>query len=421
MKTIITFFLYFFLFLHASCHATKYDHLIEEIRSKVAPHLARKTAAEYYKMGVSLRKGETVFENSKEDFPLNSLSCLLAQRICFESVLREPSTTSDLSSRAFHNLGMISLQLYEVENAIKWFEKSTLKASKENLEKIRKIEKDYNLCGAVGTYKDEIIFRFLISNNVINTVNITENEAELFKFKDAELEDIFKVAGQVLNSIKKDQGAILLSVGRSPFWITAAIKSLSLPKSLRVISLSFSQSRRDDLQANEYSSPQVREYLKYLREKLAGVSSTDTLYVLDYCDSGLTAIEIWRMLDACYPPLPERPGVGGLESSTFKNRIHLIALRNSTISLPYDRIVSSQLAKIYSSVTNIELPSSLKLFLVQKDPFYTFLEMPYLGFYPSDWESYQVKGEPSKTIKVVSPIPTVRLKQIDSFKDKMER
>ncbi len=93
----------------------------------MAPHLTQKTAEERYKTGVSIRKGEAIFKDSQEEFPPDSLSCLLAQKICFESIQRESSSNPNLCDRAFHSMGMISLLLFEIEEAIEFFEKSTLK------------------------------------------------------------------------------------------------------------------------------------------------------------------------------------------------------------------------------------------------------------------------------------------------------
>ncbi len=228
------------------------------------------------------------------------------------------------------------------------------------------------------------------------------------------------MADQVLRSIKTDQRAVLLPIGRSPFWITAAIKLFPLPDSLKVIPLSFSQSKNNHVQENEYSSDQLRGYLKYLSDNLKRVNSTDNIYILDYCASGLTAIEIWRMLDAYYAPPPREFNADGLELSTIKERVHFIALKNSAISLPLDHLAVSHLSQIYASVTNIELPSLLKHLLVQKDPFYRFLEIPYLGFYPIDWGSYKTEREPNKAITVKSKIPTVRLEQLESFRNKKD-
>lgn len=358
-------------------------------------------------------------KESQEEFPPGSLSCLLAQRVCFESAQKEVSPESDLCNRAFHNLGMISLGLFEIEEAIKFFTKSTLEASENGLAKLRELEKEYQLYGAVNTYKQEIIYRYLISDNTIHT-KVTRREAEFFKFSEEELKDIFKMADQILGSIKTDQGAVLLPIGRSPFWITEAIKLLSLPQSLKIIPLSFSQSKYNEPQKNEFLPPQLKGYITYLKEHLAEVNSTDHIYILDYCSVGLTAMQMGRMLDAYYPPPPGKSSPGEIEPSIIKERIHLIALRNSSLSLPavYTTASHSDLLQLYSSVMDIELPPSLKYLLIQKNPFYKFLEMPYLGFYPKDWENYMANGEPNKTIIVNSEIPTVRLEQIKSFRDK---
>jgi hypothetical protein len=389
-----------FLTFHASCQAVWYKDLKEELQKKIQPQLNDKLVQEKYDAGVRLRKGNKLFQDSEVCYTVNSLSSVIAAKICFESALKKNPLKDELYYKLLHNQAMISLRLFELDESLRLFKEAAphIINSKNSLEIIEKIKKEFQLDSYIDSYKEEMIYLKLFSGKKVDAVKVTNEEADFFKFSDPELEGLFFLAQKIQELTATSKKAVVLSVGRSPFWVTQALRQLP---SVHVIPLSFSLARKKgEAELLPGNDRQCIDYMNYLKNKLREVSPTHEVYVLDFVGTGQSASDF---CDLCQGSFFDKDK----KVSILEGRTHLIELKNPALR---DLEIKS-LLQHYTSVHPIELPPSLRFLLSNKSPYYKFLFLPPIGFYPHDWE----KQEPDTSVTFETAVPSLRLEQIKSW------
>ncbi|OJW72281.1 MAG: hypothetical protein BGO68_06085 [Candidatus Amoebophilus sp. 36-38] len=394
-----------FLILHASFQSIWYAGLEEELKKNIQPELKDKPAKEQYAAGVRLRKGDKLFPDSEICYPSNSLSSVIGAKICFENVLETEFPTRDnpdYYDKLIYNRAMVLLRLFELKESCRLFNISSLKESSNALAIIEKIKKKFQLDNYIESYQEEKIYFELLSNKKIAPIEITNEEAKFFEFSETELKHLFDVAQQIQRLIAKSEKAVVIPVGRSPFWITKALRQFS---SVQIIPVSFSLPRKKKKyeQLAPWTNNQLIGYIHHLKNKLSELSAIHEVYVLDYVGSGQSAFDFCNLLQGAFVDSPE--------TSILDGRIHFIGLENPTPAYLDLNSTRQPLLKCYASVNYIELPPSLR-FVSNKCPYYRFAFLPYTAFYPEDWEN----KERSNVYQVIeTEIPKTRLEQIQSY------
>jgi hypothetical protein len=401
-----------FFCIYGKCRATNYKEFYVELESEIQRHIQALSSQEQYELGISMRKGEVLLPENIGLLQQDSLKSLRAQKCCFRSVIASVPYGEELHNKALHSLGMVSLQVLALEDAIDFFRRSNLLHSERNLERIQSIKDKFKFNDIKGGYEQEVICRELIKNKSFKPVKISREEANLFKFSTIQLEDLFNVAHQVLRAVNTEETSLIIAIGRSPFWVAKAVERL-LPqyRNVSIKHLAFSRARR--LSEPEFgweSESGVSEFLsynRYITKTLGDLTSIQRIYILDYVGLGYA---VWnfteRLLGAYIDPSDNKV-------SLLEGKINLIALKKSNVFLPIsesEKQISGQIYfRAFKHIHDIELPSSLYIH-IKKTPFYRFIEMPYLGFYHYEWTAERVSELPLET-----EIPLIRLEQIREF------